>query len=194
MTFPDTDDRRRAIVRADSPTPGPPAAPPSGPPLMRQELEHIGCDHLDRVLPGHLEERLQVKGHRAQRVRPAPARHELQIPGVPLACCRAWVVKTGQMVAVGCPAATASWAAVAAALVGRGAVALAGCLTRGAEHGAYRRPGVTFGPGHGNDGCDVRSALARRLIALAISRSARAPLRRSGAGSYAANRRANSSA
>ena len=31
-------------------------------------------------IPGHREERLQVKGHRPQRVRPAPARHELQIP------------------------------------------------------------------------------------------------------------------
>jgi hypothetical protein len=28
---PDTDDNRRAIVRADSPTRGQPAAPPSGP-------------------------------------------------------------------------------------------------------------------------------------------------------------------
>jgi hypothetical protein len=37
------------------------------------------CD-LDRVLPDHREERLQVKGHRPQRVRPAPACHELQIP------------------------------------------------------------------------------------------------------------------
>ena len=33
-----------------------------------------------RVLPDHREERLQVKGHRPQRVRAAPARHELQIP------------------------------------------------------------------------------------------------------------------
>jgi hypothetical protein len=47
---------------------------------MRQELEHIRRGDLDRVLPGHLEERLQIKGDRPQRVRPAPARHELQIP------------------------------------------------------------------------------------------------------------------
>jgi hypothetical protein len=47
---------------------------------MRQELEHVRRGHLDRVLPGHLEEHLQVEGHRSQRVRPALARHELQIP------------------------------------------------------------------------------------------------------------------
>jgi hypothetical protein len=48
--------------------------------LMRQELEHIRRGDLDRGLPGHREERLQVERHRPQRVRPAPARHELQIP------------------------------------------------------------------------------------------------------------------
>jgi transposase len=37
------------------------------------------------VLPGHHEERLQIEGHRPQRVRPAPARHELQVPGPPAA-------------------------------------------------------------------------------------------------------------
>ena len=35
---------------------------------------------LQRVLPGHCEESLQVKGHRPQRVGSAPARHKLQIP------------------------------------------------------------------------------------------------------------------
>src|SRR6185369_7416241 len=35
---------------------------------------------LQRILLGHCEEGLQVKGHRPQRVSPAPARHELQIP------------------------------------------------------------------------------------------------------------------
>ena len=49
-------------------------------PLMRQELEHIRRGDLHRVLPDHREERLQIEGHRPQRVRPAPARHELQIP------------------------------------------------------------------------------------------------------------------
>ena len=50
------------------------------PPLMRQELEHVRRGHRHRVLPGHLKERLQVEGRRPQRIRPAPARHELQIP------------------------------------------------------------------------------------------------------------------
>jgi hypothetical protein len=48
--------------------------------LISQEIEHIRRGHLHRVLPDHQEERLQVEGHRPQRVRPAPARHELQIP------------------------------------------------------------------------------------------------------------------
>jgi hypothetical protein len=47
---------------------------------MSQELEHIRRGHLHRALAGHREEGLQIEGHRAQRVRPAPARHELQIP------------------------------------------------------------------------------------------------------------------
>jgi hypothetical protein len=46
---------------------------------MRQELEHIRCGHLQRILPRHRDEGLD-KGHRPQRVGPAPARHELQIP------------------------------------------------------------------------------------------------------------------
>ncbi len=41
--------------------------------LMSQKLEHIRRDDLDRVFRHHGEERLQVKGHRPQRVRPAPA-------------------------------------------------------------------------------------------------------------------------
>ena len=50
------------------------------PPLMRQELEHIRRSDRHRIFRDHSEERLQVKGHRPQRVRSAPARHELQIP------------------------------------------------------------------------------------------------------------------
>ena len=47
---------------------------------MSQKLEHIRRGDLHRILPGHRKERLQIEGHRPQRVRPAPARHELQIP------------------------------------------------------------------------------------------------------------------
>jgi hypothetical protein len=47
---------------------------------MSQEIEHIRRGDLHRVLPGHREKRLQIEGHRPQRVRPAPAGHELQIP------------------------------------------------------------------------------------------------------------------
>jgi hypothetical protein len=47
---------------------------------MRQEIEHIRRGDLQRIFSGHPEERLQIEGHRPQRVRPAPARHELQIP------------------------------------------------------------------------------------------------------------------
>ena len=46
----------------------------------RREPEHVRRGDLDRFLPGHREERLQVDRHRPPRVRPAPARHELQIP------------------------------------------------------------------------------------------------------------------
>src|SRR5207302_1094987 len=49
-------------------------------PLIGQELEHIRRGDLDRALRDNGEERLQVESHRPQRVRPAPARHELQIP------------------------------------------------------------------------------------------------------------------
>jgi asparagine synthase (glutamine-hydrolysing) len=48
-----------------------------------REVLYLG---LTRWLPflldrkDHREERLQIEGHRPQRVRPAPARHELQIP------------------------------------------------------------------------------------------------------------------
>jgi len=47
---------------------------------MRQELEHVRRGDRHRVFRYHGEEGFQVKGHRPQRVRPAPARHELQIP------------------------------------------------------------------------------------------------------------------
>jgi hypothetical protein len=78
---PDTGDKRRAIVRAGQP--GLPIRQPHHaaiPALMGQELEHIRRGDLHRALPGHREERLQIEGHRPQRVRPAPACHELQIP------------------------------------------------------------------------------------------------------------------
>ena len=50
------------------------------PPLIGQEVEHIRRGDRHRALRDDSEERLQVESHRPQRVRPAPARHELQIP------------------------------------------------------------------------------------------------------------------
>jgi hypothetical protein len=49
-------------------------------PPVSQEIEHIRRGDLDRVLADNREERLQVERDRPQRVRPTPARHELQIP------------------------------------------------------------------------------------------------------------------
>ena len=48
--------------------------------VVGQEVEHVRRGDLDRVLADHREERLQVERDRPQRVRTAPARHELQIP------------------------------------------------------------------------------------------------------------------
>ena len=47
---------------------------------MREELEHIRGRDLHRILGDHGEERLQIEGHRPQRVRPRPTSDELQIP------------------------------------------------------------------------------------------------------------------
>ena len=47
--------------------------------LVRKEVEHVGRDHLDRVLVDDPKERLQIERYRPQRVRPSPASHELEI-------------------------------------------------------------------------------------------------------------------
>jgi hypothetical protein len=47
--------------------------------LMGQELEHVRRPHGHRVLRHDREEHLQIERHRPQRVRPAPARDELEI-------------------------------------------------------------------------------------------------------------------
>ena len=69
--------RRQARLAIRHPNHRPVAA------LMRQELEHVRRGHLDRVLVDDREERLQIERHRPQRVRPSPARHELQIASRP---------------------------------------------------------------------------------------------------------------
>jgi hypothetical protein len=78
---PDTDDNRRAIVRADRPDSRSTMAhhPPIAA-LMGEELEHIRRLHRSRVLADDSEERLQVERDRPQGVGPRPTRHELQIP------------------------------------------------------------------------------------------------------------------
>jgi hypothetical protein len=48
--------------------------------LLRKELEHVSRGDISRVLPGDGEERLQIERNRPKRVRPSPARDELQIP------------------------------------------------------------------------------------------------------------------
>src|SRR5258707_11501489 len=47
---------------------------------MGQKIEHVCRGDLRRVFPHNGEERIQVKRHRPHSVRPAPARHELEIP------------------------------------------------------------------------------------------------------------------
>jgi hypothetical protein len=49
-------------------------------PLIGEKLKHIRRQHIARILDDHGEKRLQIKGHRPNRVRPSPARNELQIP------------------------------------------------------------------------------------------------------------------
>jgi hypothetical protein len=46
---------------------------------MREEVEHIGGDHLGRLVVGHREEGLQIMGDRPQRVRAGPAGDELEV-------------------------------------------------------------------------------------------------------------------
>jgi hypothetical protein len=48
--------------------------------LIGQELEHIRRRSIPRIPRHHGEGRLQIEGHRAQRVRPRSAGHELQVP------------------------------------------------------------------------------------------------------------------
>ena len=48
--------------------------------LLREELEHVSRRDISRVLPDNGEERLQIERNRPKRVRPSPARNELQIP------------------------------------------------------------------------------------------------------------------
>ncbi len=73
--------QRRAIVRADNPDSRSASRTTRRSPRWCARKSKTSAAVISTGIPtGHREERLQIEGHRPQRIRPAPVCHEPQIP------------------------------------------------------------------------------------------------------------------
>jgi hypothetical protein len=57
--------------------------------LASDELQHVSCRHLGRLLADRVEEQLQVRRRRQHGVRPTSGGHELQVP------VKLWMARVG---------------------------------------------------------------------------------------------------